>query len=131
MSDTLNKLGQRIADMHDTYDSEVKYNHYNPKQRKQLYDHLTKPKKKREFAKEATKEQIDYLKNNYNRMVTTNGTNKKPLKLSADLVKDIKIDISPIITPRIQQPVQKPKQLEFNFKEEPQGLAAILGVDND
>ena len=131
MSDTLNKLGQRIADMHDKYDSEVKYNHYNPKQRKQLYDHLTKPKKKREFAKEATKEQIDYLKNNYNRMVTTNGTNKKPLKLSSDLVKDIKIDITPIPTvkrsdatkffPQVSKPVKKPTS----------GLAYLLGVDND
>ena len=130
MNKTLNNLGNKIAELSDKYDSEVKYNHYNPKQRKQLYSYLTRPKKP-EYAKEATKEQIDYLKNNYNRMVTTNGTNKKPLKLSSDLVKDIKIDISPIITPRIQQPVQKPKQLEFNFKEEPQGLAAILGVDND
>ena len=131
MSDTLNKLGQRIGDMHDTYDSEVKYNHYNPKQRKQLYDHLTKPKKKREFAKEATKEQIDYLKNNYNRMVTTNGANKKPLKLSSDLVKDIKIDITPIPTvkrsdatkffPQVSKPVKKPSS----------GLAYLLGVDND
>ena len=131
MSNTLNKLGQRIADMHDTYDSEVKYNHYNPKQRKQLYDHLTKPKKKREVAKEATKEQIDYLKNNYNRMVTTNGTNKKPLKLSSDLVKDIKIDITPIPTvkrsdatkffPQVSKPVKKPSS----------GLAYLLGVDND
>mgnify|MGYP003111553596 CR=1 FL=1 len=130
MNKTLNNLGNKIAELSDKYDSEVKYNHYNPKQRKQLFNYLTRPKKP-EYAKEATKEQIDYLKNNYNRMVTTNGTNKKPLKLSSDLVKDIKIDISPIITPRIQQPVQKPKQLEFNFKEEPQGLAAILGVDND
>ena len=130
MNKTLNNLGNKIAELSDKYDSEVKYNHYNPKQRKQLFSYLTRPKKP-EYAKEATKEQIDYLKNNYNRMVTTNGTNKKPLKLSSDLVKDIKIDISPIITPRIQQPVQKPKQLEFNFKEEPQGLAAILGVDND
>ena len=130
MNKTLNNLGNKIAELSDKYDSEVKYNHYNPKQRKQLYSYLTRPKKP-EYAKEATKEQIDYLKNNYNRMVTTNGTNKKPLKLSSDLVKDIKIDISPIITPRIQQPVQKPKQLEFNFKEQPQGLAAILGVDND
>ena len=130
MNKTLNNLGNKIAELSDKYDSEVKYNHYNPKQRKQLFSYLTRPKKP-EYAKEATKEQIDYLKNNYNRMVTTNGTNKKPLKLSSDLVKDIKIDISPIITPRIQQPVQKPKQLEFNFKEQPQGLAAILGVDND
>ena len=127
MSDTLNKLGQRIADMHDTYDSEVKYNHYNPKQRKQLYDHLTKPKKKREFAKEATKEQIDYLKNNYNRMVTTNGTNKKPLKLSSDLVKDIKIDISPIVVPTVvaEPAIQKPKTV----KKPLQGLAGLLGVE--
>ena len=127
MSDTLNKLGQRIADMHDTYDSEVKYNHYNPKQRKQLYDHLTKPKKKREFAKEASKEQIDYLKNNYNRMVTTNGTNKKPLKLSSDLVKDIKIDISPIVVPTVtaEPTIQKPKTV----KKPLQGLAGLLGVE--
>ena len=130
MSNTLNKLGQRIADMHDTYDSEVKYNHYNPKQRKQLYSYLTRPKKP-EYAKEATKEQIDYLKNNYNRMVTTNGTNKKPLKLSSDLVKDIKIDITPIPTvkrsdatkffPQVSKPVKKPSS----------GLAYLLGVDND
>ena len=123
MSNTLNKLGQRIADLHDTYDVEVKYNHYNPKQRKQLYEHLTRPKKKRDFAKE----QIDKLKNNYNRYITTNGTNKKPLKLTSD-VKDIKIDIdiSPIVTPRIAEPaVQKPKTV----KKPLQGLAGILGVE--
>ncbi len=123
MSNTLNKLGQRIADLHDTYDVEVKYNHYNPKQRKQLYEHLTRPKKKRDFAKE----QIDKLKNNYNRYVTTNGTNKKPLKLTSDLVKDIKIDISPIVVPTVTaEPVmQKPKTV----KKPLQGLAGLLGVE--
>ena len=131
MSNTLNKLGQRIADMHDTYDSEVKYNHYNPKQRKQLYDHLTKPKKKREFAKEATKEQIDYLKNNYNRMVTTNGTNKKPLKLSSDLVKDIKIDITPIPTVKRSDATKFFPQVSKPVKKSSSGLAYLLGVDND
>ena len=124
MSNTLNKLGQRIADLHDTYDVEVKYNHYNPKQRKQLYEHLTRPKKKREFAKVATKEQINNLKNNYNRYVTTKGS-KKP---TSNVAKDIKldIDISPIVTPRVAEPaVQKPKTV----KKPLQGLAGILGVE--
>ena len=129
MNKTLNNLGNKIAELSDKYDSEVKYNHYNPKQRKQLYSYLTRPKKP-EYAKEATKEQIDYLKNNYNRMVTTNGSNKKPLKLSSDLVKDIKIDITPIPTvkrsdatkffPQVSKPVKKPSS----------GLAYLLGVDD-
>ena len=130
MSKTLNNLGNKIAELSDKYDSEVKYNHYNPKQRKQLFNYLTRPKKP-EYAKEATKEQIDYLKNNYNRYVTTNGINKKPAKLTSDLVKDIKIDITPIPTvqksdatkffPQVSKPVKKPSS----------GLAYLLGVDND
>ena len=129
MNKTLNNLGNKIAELSDKYDSEVKYNHYNPKQRKQLFSYLTRPKKP-EF-KEATKEQIDYLKNNYNRYVTTNGTNKKPLKLTSDLVKDIKIDITPIPTvkrsdatkffPQVSKPVKKPSS----------GLAYLLGVDDE
>ena len=130
MNKTLNNLGNKIAELSDKYDSEVKYNHYNPKQRKQLFNYLTRPKKP-EYAKEATKEQIDYLKNNYNRYVTTNGINKKPAKLTSDLVKDIKIDITPIPTvqksdatkffPQVSKPVKKPSS----------GLAYLLGVDND
>ena len=133
MSKTLDKLGQRIADLHDTYDVEVKYNHYNPKQRKQLYEHLTRPKKKRDFAKE----QIDKLKNNYNRYVTISGSNllkekdlKIPKKLRAEIAKDnkleLEIDISPIFTPRVAEPaVQKPKTV----KKPLQGLAGLLGVE--
>ena len=130
MNKTLNNLGNKIAELSDKYDSEVKYNHYNPKQRKQLFSYLTRPKKP-EYAKEATKEQIDYLKNNYNRYVTTNGTNKKPAKLTSDLVKDIKIDITPIPTvkksdatkffPQVSKPVKKPSS----------GLAYLLGVDDE
>ena len=130
MNKTLNNLGNKIAELSDKYDSDVKYNHYNPKQRKQLFTYLTRPKKP-EYAKEATKEQIDYLKNNYNRYVTTNGINKKPAKLTSDLVKDIKIDITPIPTvqksdatkffPQVSKPVKKPSS----------GLAYLLGVDND
>lgn len=130
MNKTLNNLGNKIAELSDKYDSEVKYNHYNPKQRKQLYSYLTRPKKLK-YAKEATKEQIDYLKNNYNRYVTTNGTNKKPVKLTSDLVKDIKIDITPIPTvkrsdatkffPQVSKPVKKPSS----------GLAYLLGVDDE
>ena len=56
MNKTLNNLGNKIAELSDKYDSEVKYNHYNPKQRKQLFNYLTRPKKP-EYAKEATKEQ--------------------------------------------------------------------------
>ena len=129
MNKTLNNLGNKIAELSDKYDSEVKYNHYNPKQRKQLFSYLTRSKKP-EF-KEATKEQIDYLKNNYNRYVTTNGTNKKPAKLTSDLVKDIKIDITPIPTvkksdatkffPQVSKPVKKPSS----------GLAYLLGVDDE
>ena len=129
MSKTLDKLGQRIADLHDTYD--VKYNHYNPKQRKQLYEHLTRPKKKRDFAKE----QIDKLKNNYNRYVTINGANllkekdlKIPKKLRAEILEDpkIDIDISFPVTPRVAEPaIQKPKTV----KKPLQGLAGLLGVE--
>ena len=55
MNKTLNNLGNKIAELSDKYDSEVKYNHYNPKQRKQLYSYLSRPKKP-EYAKEAIEE---------------------------------------------------------------------------
>ena len=130
MNKTLNNLGNKIAELSDKYDSEVKYNHYNPKQRKQLFNYLTRPKKP-EYAKEATKEQIDYLKNNYNRMVTTNGTNKKPLKLSSDLVKDIKIDITPIPTVKKSDATKFFPQVSKPVKKSSSGLAYLLGVDDE
>ena len=56
---------------------------------------------------------------------------KKPLKLTSDLVKDIKIDITPIPTvqksdatkffPQVSKPVKKPSS----------GLAYLLGVDDE
>ena len=130
MNKTLNNLGNKIAELSDKYDSEVKYNHYNPKQRKQLYSYLTKPKKP-EYAKEATKEQIDYLKNNYNRYVTTNGTNKKPVKLTSDLVKDIKIDITPIPTVKKSDATKFFPQVSKPVKKSSSGLAYLLGVDDE
>ena len=130
MNKTLNNLGNKIAELSNKYDSEVKYNHYNPKQRKQLYSYLSRPKKP-EYAKEATKEQIDYLKNNYNRYVTTNGTNKKPVKLTSDLVKDIKIDITPIPTVKKSDATKFFPQVSKPVKKSSSGLAYLLGVDDE